>query len=87
MLFLLGCLGFALQVFLHGTALMLLWGWFVTPFGLTELTMAHALGLGCTVSYFTQTPTDDKEFPVLLILGILRALLAITLGWIIHLFL
>jgi hypothetical protein len=35
-----------------------LWGWFITPFGLPELTIAWAAGLGTIITKFTIKPSD-----------------------------
>jgi hypothetical protein len=35
-----------------------LWGWFIVPFGLPELTIAWAVGIGCLVSKFVLKPID-----------------------------
>ena len=92
---LLGCLGFipliVLAYLLNGLVLCQLWQWFVVPFGLPTLTIAQALGLGTLISYLTKyTPIGQNNkatFGEAVGTAIGWPLVALTIGWIIQLFL
>lgn len=80
----------------NGYVLSVLWGWFIIPvFNLPELTVVPAIGIAMVVSYLTyqyneSDESDDKIFGEkigkLIVMAILRPLLVLFFGWIVHLF-
>jgi hypothetical protein len=79
----------ALLVILRGFALSVLWGWFLTPLGLPEIGLAHAIGIALVVAMLTsrQSDSEDKEKAFeRLFQGFLVPLIALLFGWIIHAF-
>ncbi|MDE1970580.1 MAG: hypothetical protein KGI50_03320 [Patescibacteria group bacterium] len=70
-----------------GVAVKLLWGWFITPFGLPALSVAHGVGIAilasfCTIQYI---PRTDEEQRKAFLFETLLPLLAIACGFIAHL--
>ncbi|QQK75073.1 hypothetical protein HUG15_05630 [Salicibibacter cibarius] len=61
--------------FLVAFVLMKIWGWFVTPFGITELSYAHSLGL---LFFFRLIKTKGTEVETLNMLG---QFVGIGRGW------
>lgn len=55
------------SIFIHGFAVMTMWGWFIVPLGVMALTLWHSLGLALTTYYIsgglhnskTDTDTDN----------------------------
>ena len=79
----------------NGYALSVLWGWFVVPtFGAPALSVVPAIGVAMVVSYLTHQTHDckkeEKSFGVTIAEGsataILRPLVTLFFGWIVHLF-
>lgn len=46
---------------LGGVVLQDLWGWFVTPFGLPQLGLAHAIGINVIAGFLTYRYVPSKE--------------------------
>lgn len=74
---------------INGYTICTLWAWFAVPtFGLPSLTIAQALGLSLTVSYFSiqQTEKTEAGFTEKLIKAmtqiILKPAIFLSLGWI-----
>jgi hypothetical protein len=96
-----GCVGvFALlgvymvvQYLVTGWALSYLWSWFIVPqFGAGELSIAQAIGISIVVSFLTYSATEakdertkDEQF-VAMIGHVLRPIMALAIGWIVHQF-
>lgn len=85
----------AFSSILNGYALSVLWGWFVVPtFSVPALGIVPAIGIAMMVSYLTyQTHNckkeergSDKKLSEGIMTVVLKPLLALLLGWIIHLF-
>ncbi len=66
----LGCVGLVavvlLLAILRGVILSYLWSWFVVPFGVFELSIAHAIGISLIVGFLThegayQGPEDEAK--------------------------
>lgn len=80
----------------NGYVLSVLWGWFIVPvFNLPVLTVVPAIGIAMVVSYLTyqynKSDEDDNKISSekigkLIAMAILRPLLALFFGWIVHLF-
>lgn len=82
----LGIVGFiALMAFYHAFVLATLWGWFVTPFGVTAINMAHAYGLSLIPSVILSSrglhAPEDKRLENAVSALIIPAV-ALLLGWI-----
>lgn len=83
---------FLVAVVASGIAIMLLWEWFISDyFGLKQLSIPEALGLSIAVHYLTDQGVrphedDNRSTEEKLLYGIFVPVLAIALGWLIHLF-
>ncbi|MBI2626116.1 MAG: hypothetical protein HYW69_00810 [Candidatus Nealsonbacteria bacterium] len=79
-----------------GFVLLMLWKWFIVPiFGLPELPLVAAIGVGMVISFLTyqqieskSNEDEDKGVHLAKSLGMLILYPAIVLffGWIVHLF-
>ena len=82
----------ALGVIVNGYVLSILWSWFIIPFGLPQLSIAHAIGVGMVMSFLTyqhQTSTEaDKEKAGinLVVVLIIRPLAILGVGYIVKQF-
>lgn len=85
----------ALSSMWSGYVLSILWGWFVVPtFGLPSLSVVTAIGIAIVVSYLTHqiyTGREEKKewsekFADMIGYGILKPLIALGFGWVVHLF-
>ena len=79
---------FVLTMILQGFVLKVLWAWFVVPtFQLPGLTIPAALGLSMVTSYLThQYHKDERSIEEQMVYAVNECLLALAIGWIIHLF-
>lgn len=50
-----------LGTLLGGVVLQDLWGWFIVPFGLPELSLAHAVGINVIAGFLTYRYVPSKE--------------------------
>jgi hypothetical protein len=74
---------------LNGVALKLLWGWFMVPtLSLPAISLVQAIGIGIVIDFLTQQhiPRDEDERKELLVHEVLAPVLAIAVGWVVHLF-
>jgi hypothetical protein len=87
-----GCLAIALMTpigwLLWAYARMVLWGWFMVPFGLPPLSMLWAIGLGCVLGAFTpkwpvKTVPDEGDEAVMrtFLFSIVGPLFLLLIGW------
>lgn len=82
------------SILLNGIALSVLWGWFLVPLGLSEIGLAHAIGISMVVGLITYQEIDsggdnrskDEAIGYALGAAIGRPLLLMALGWLAHLF-
>ncbi len=86
-----GCLGLlVLQAgtyIINGLALKVLWGWFLVQLGLPEIGLAHAIGIGLTVGYLAhQFVKNEAEWDEVIGYQIGLPIVAVTVGWIVQLF-
>jgi hypothetical protein len=92
-----GCLAIALMLpigwLLWTYARVVLWGWFVVPFGLPPLTFWWALGLGCVLGAFTPRwpvksvpDTGDEAVGRTFSFSIVSPLFILSIGWLVVLF-
>ena len=85
----------ALSVLLNGWALHILWGWFIAPvFGVPVLSIAQSIGVAMVIGFSTYQyieSTSDKNgrdrFAGAVGATVLRPLVSVALGWVVHLFL
>jgi hypothetical protein len=59
--FVIGGLALAAGVLLGGWAVTMLWFWFLTPFGLPEISLAHGFGLALTARFLVQSQGRKSE--------------------------
>lgn len=80
---------------MSGWVLSVMWGWFVVPFGVPPIGIAWAIGISLVVGYMTyqsdavvKTDDEDRVQTVvnLVALAVLRPLLALAIGAIVHAF-
>ena len=81
-----------------GYAVQTLWHWFIVPLGMSELVLAHALGITLCASYlthhldmkrFTDKKTEDEEVAEKvhqLVFWIIKPSFALAFGWLYHYF-
>lgn len=72
-----------------GIVLKTLWAWFAVPtFGLPDLSLPVAIGVGLVASFLTHqyVPTKDEDLPKAIVHGFLYPLIALVMGWVVHLF-
>ena len=86
-----GCLGLlVLRVgtyIVNGLALKVLWGWFLVQFGLPEIGLAHAIGIGLTAGCLAhQFVKNDAEWDEVVGYQIALPAVAVMVGWIVQLF-
>ena len=75
------------DILFGGFCTMVLWGWFISPtFSLTTLSIAQAIGLNIFVSLFTARSNDGRDKLERRVIYYLTLLVALGLGWIVHLF-
>ena len=66
---------------------MILWGWFISPtFDLTSLSLTQAIGLNIFISLFTARFSLEGDQFSRRVIFFLTLLVALGLGWIVHLF-
>jgi len=79
---------FVAAYLIHGWSLFYLWQWYVVPLGLPQISMPWAIGLGVLVGYLTNHETEKKgqetDLGMLFVNTFLRPLLALGVGWLIH---
>lgn len=89
--------GLTLNSILYGWVFSVLWTWFAVPtFAVPSIPIPVAIGLGMIVGYLAIDPNAAKEkcpaegfgMTVLYysVTGVLRSLLVLGFGWIVHLF-
>lgn len=84
----------SLSAILNGWVLTYLWLWFVTPLGLPSLSIAHAIGISCVISFLTyqyiERPKEKEplqsQISTLVTVCVFRPLIVLGFGWIIHFF-
>lgn len=76
-----------ISTLLGAYALSTLWGWFiVSKFGLPSLGYAEAIGVNMVVAYMThQIPLkgEQRATSELLLIGIMKPLIALGVGWVV----
>jgi hypothetical protein len=73
------------SILLRGFVVVKLWGWYVLPFGVSQIGMAHALGISLFLSLLSQQhqpARDSREKYEILISTIVGPLWVLLFGWI-----
>jgi hypothetical protein len=79
---------FVLSIILNGFVLQVLWGWFITPFGLPAISIPQGLGLALVVGFLTHQYQDNKRSPEgVITYSIMSPVVSLVFGWVVHLFL
>jgi hypothetical protein len=76
----------AALILVRGFVFYKLWSWFLTPLGLPEIGLAHAIGVGLVITYMTHQimPADEKDRSgERLAYTLIGTLLVLAIGWII----
>lgn len=76
----------------RGFVVSILWGWFITPFGLPAISLPLAIGLSLTIGYITSKTADnhkdDRETDwTKFTANLIGPLVVLTLGYVVHLYL
>jgi len=75
----------AFMVILNGFVGKSLWEWFLVPFGLVSITLAHAIGIGLVVSAFSHhSGCKVSEEPKDVLMMITRPFVLYGVGFGIH---
>jgi len=71
---------------IRGYVLSILWGWFLVPLGVVEISVPHAIGFLLLIGLVTPNPNEKKEGKPLekFLSTILSPLIAWLFGAIIH---
>jgi hypothetical protein len=77
-------------LFLQGWALTHLWSWFISPLGVMNIGLWHAVGIMSVVSFMTYKPDnyknkDKSELASALLVPLMAPLFAVLFGYLIHL--
>jgi hypothetical protein len=59
--FLGGVLVFIILLLFRAIVFIDLWEWFIVPFGVITIGMAHALGLSCFIGWMTADTSSDTD--------------------------
>ena len=75
------------EILFGGFTTMILWGWFISPtFDINRLNLVQAIGLNIFISLFTARSNLGGDQFSRRAIFFLTLLVAIGLGWIVHLF-
>jgi hypothetical protein len=75
------------SIALNGWAISVMWAWFIVPFGLPQIGIAHAAGISALAGLFkSSAPKNDDDFITVAGKAIFFPLFILFFGWIIHLF-
>lgn len=85
-----GCLALIVSlacVPLGGWVITKLWGWYVVPFGIPQISLAHAIGLNYLITYLTACyHKESRTLTERIIIPIATPLIFLLMGWIVSLF-
>lgn len=88
-----------IEFILNGFVLCILWSWFIIPvFHLPKLFLVQAIGIGLVIDYLTKQHNFKKEneFDEIhmdenkirsVIFSLMKPIIVLIMGWIIHIFL
>lgn len=85
--FLAGVLLWPASIVAYAFVLAVLWGWFVVPFGVQDIGMAHAYGLAVLVTMVAKNLRRDSDRSIWEDIGLrlLACGIFLLFGWIAHL--
>lgn len=68
----------------RGFVLSYLWSWFLTPFGLPEIGIAHAMGISLLVAFLTYHYVErtSEEALTALVVDVAHCAIALSVGWV-----
>ena len=84
-----------ISIIFSAYVLSVLWGWFIVPFGVSAIGVAHALGINVMVTFLKMKKKDSKKEKTedyfasvckSITLAILAASFALGFGWIATIF-
>ena len=71
---------------LGGWTLSWLWFWFIVPLGVPAIGVAHSIGIVGLVGFLTKQYNKTEETSEALSFAIIAPLMALSIGYIVHLF-
>ena len=76
------------DILFGGFVTMVMWGWFISPTfnNIHELNLIQSIGLNIFISLFTTRPNSGTDQFERRVVYYLTLLVALGLGWIVHLF-
>ena len=79
------------SIILDGYVLSILWEWFIVPvFSLPILPIVAAIGVSLLVAYLTHqysiSDIKNYDFTIGMIIAILKPIIALCFGWVVHSF-
>lgn len=76
-----------ISALITGWAVSTLWGWFIVPLGVEDITYIHAIGVAIFIGMFTNSASEnsdkDNEWLAKAVAKLLWPVLAVGLGWIV----
>lgn len=76
-----------IDILFGGFVTMVLWGWFISPtFNVHELNLIQSIGLNIFISLFTARSNSGADQFERRVVYYLTLIVALGIGWIIHLF-
>lgn len=76
-----------IDILFGGFVTMILWGWFISPtFNLRGLSLVQSIGLNIFVSLFTARSNGGTDRLERRVVYYLTLIVALGIGWIVHLF-
>ena len=84
--------GLALAIVVRGWVLSVMWGWFIAPLGVPEITIASAIGISLVVALLTNKtdnsgPTEKRSvqqyIEVVVTHAFLAPLMTLLFGWLV----
>lgn len=90
--FLLACVYVTVSTLFLGFVFSKLWLWFIVPFGIPTISLAHAIGIMLITKLATLVKLPEHDFEEesiheLFFMGMSYYLITLTIGWFIQLFL
>lgn len=85
-----GCLGLLIAlacVPLSGWVITKMWGWYVVPFGVPQISIAHAVGIDYLITYLTMHYTKtERTVSEIIMISVGTPLTLLLMGWIVSQF-
>lgn len=79
---------FLFAMVVNGVSVMFLWGWFVVPFGVEQIALAHSIGLLAMARFFIGCNRNnrDESFASLALGSVVKSLIITGFGWVVSTF-